>query len=503
MICEKDLDQLQIFTTPFEQTLDLENRWVKFAKIMPWGKISSYYYSRMCKHNGAATKDARIVLGALIIKHHEGLSDEGTIEMIQENIYMQYFLGLPSFKPDAIFNASLFVEIRKRLGLDYWNEINEIIIKHNAPKKKESSSSIVSKDDEIDKANNISPCKKNKVESLEKLPTNEGTINIDATIIEQDIQYPTDLGILNESREKLEELVDIICYKTGQSKPRLYRVNARKKYLNIAKKKKKTHKVIRKAVGQQLGYVKRNLKHIELLLMDYVELDWIFTKYELKYLQVINEVYRQQKEMHITKTHSTPIRIVSIHQPHVRPMVRGKAGAPVEFGSKIGVCVHNGLTYLDRLSWDSYNETEDLKISAEHYKIRHGYYPAKINADQIYITRENRRWCKENNIQLNGKPLGRPTEQTKERIKELRQAVGERNCVEGKFGQAKRWYGLSNIYAKLKTTSESMIGATIVVLNLIRLVQQHGYTFIKTMANHLITIFLNRFYPNFIVGLFK
>ena len=66
MICEKDLDQLQMFTTPFEQTLDLENRWVKFAKIIPWGKINSYYYLRMSKRNGAATKDARIVLGALI-----------------------------------------------------------------------------------------------------------------------------------------------------------------------------------------------------------------------------------------------------------------------------------------------------------------------------------------------------------------------------------------------------------------------------------------------------
>jgi hypothetical protein len=192
---------------------------------------------------------------------------------------------------------------------------------------------------------------------------------------------------------------------------------------------------------------------------------------------VINETYRQQKEMHTNKTHSTLNRIVSIHQPHVRPMVRGKAGSNVEFGSKIGVCVHNGLTYLDHLNWESYNETEDLKTSAENYKKRNGYYPAKINADQIYITRINRKWCKTNNIQLNGKPLGRPTEQTKERIKELRQAVGERNCVEGKFGQAKRCYGMGNIHAKLKTTSESMIGAIVVVLNLIRLVQQYVQTF--------------------------
>ncbi len=145
----------------------------------------------------------------------------------------------------------------------------------------------------------------------------------------------------------------------------------------MQRKKKRTYKIIRKAVGQQLNYVNRNLKRIEFLLTDYIATDWIFTKHELKYLQVINEVYRQQKQMHSTKTHSTTNRIVSIHQPHVRPMVRGKAGSDVEFGSKIGVCIHNGLTYLDHLSWDSYNETEDLKTSANNYKKTQWIFPSK------------------------------------------------------------------------------------------------------------------------------
>lgn len=488
MICVKDENQVLLFETPFEKTLDKNNRWIKFSKIIPWDKVSNYYNQRMCNKNGAVTTNARIVLGALIVKHHENLSDVGTIESIAENIYMQYFLGLPSFKTEAVFAPSLFVEIRKRLGLDYWNEINEIIIKHNSPKKEDDNKSII---------------KENTDKETTEIPSNKGTINIDATIVEQDIQYPTDLGILNESREKLEELIDIICGKTGQIKPRLYRINARKQYLNVAKKKRRTYKIIRKAVGQQLNYVNRNLKKIELLLTDYNAIDWIFTKHELKYLQVINEVYRHQKEMHTTKTHSVANRIVSIHQPHVRPMVRGKAGSDVEFGSKIGVCIHNGLTFLDHLSWDSYNETEDLKTSANNYKKRNGYFPAKINADQIYITRVNRAWCKENNIQLNGKPLGRPTEQTKERIKELRQAVSERNCVEGKFGQAKRWYGMGCIHAKLKATSESMIGAIVVVLNLVRLVQQHAYTFVKIIKDKIINILLMMFYPKLTAGLFE
>jgi hypothetical protein len=451
MIVKKLQNQGVLFESPFDQELDPGNRWIKYSRIIPWDQLSDFYLSRMDSKMGAAIKDARIVLGALIIKHHESLGDEATIFAIQENLYMQYFLGLTSFKRDAVFAPSLFVEIRKRLGLDYWQAINEIIIKHNQP-----AAAAIDQGDVSD---------------------NAGTINIDASIVEQDIQYPTDLNLLNESREKLEDLIDEICLKTNQEKPRTYRINARKLYLNTAKKRKKTKKEIRRSVGVQLNFVKRDLKHIESLLCNYDDLRGLLNKYQLNYLQVVNEVYRQQRQMHSNRVHSVENRIVSIHQPHVRPMVRGKAGADVEFGSKIGVCVHDGLTYLDRLSWESYNETEDLKISAENYKKRNGFYPAKINADQIYITRNNRKWCKENNIELNGKPLGRPTAQTKAKLKELRKSVSERNCVEGKFGQAKRWYGMGNIHARLKATSESMIGAIVVVLNLIRLVQQHVLTF--------------------------
>lgn len=481
MIVGTNTAQGQLFATPFEQELDSNNRWITYSKVVPWNKLSGYYYSRMDKKMGAGTIDARIVLGALIIKHHEGLSDEGTIESIQENLYMQYFLGLPSFKREAVFVPSLFVEIRKRLGLDYWQEINEIIIKHHTEQDKRNSEN-----------------KNNTTATLEEpvveVPSNQGTINLDATIVEQDIQYPTDLGILNESREKLEAIIDVICLETDQEKPRSYRITARKKYLNVAKKKRRTHKEIRKAVGVQLNFVGRDLKHINTLLSSYSDLSSILNKHQLKYLQVIHEVYRQQKGMHADHTKSTSHRIVSIHQPHVRPMVRGKAGCNVEFGSKIGVCVHDGLTYLDHLSWESYNETEDLKTSSQNYKKRNGHYPEKINADQIYITRENRRWCKDKGIQLNGKPLGRPTEATKERIKELRQAVSERNCVEGKFGQAKRWYGMNSIHARLKATSESMIGAIVVVLNLVRLAKEHGQTFVL----HLIVKLEMLFWPIFL-----
>ena len=64
-----DSNQVQLFSTPFEQELDLENRWVKFSKVIPWNKLSGFYYSRMSSGMGAGTTDARVVLGAIIIKY--------------------------------------------------------------------------------------------------------------------------------------------------------------------------------------------------------------------------------------------------------------------------------------------------------------------------------------------------------------------------------------------------------------------------------------------------
>lgn len=478
MINPKSHSQYVLFPNPFDEHLDSENRWVKFSKILPWDKLASYYHKHMDSVMGAGALEARIILGAVIIKHHENLSDEGTIEAIQENLYMQYFLGLPTFNKEKVFAPSLFVEIRKRLGTTYWQDINTVIIEHNTKKK----------DDDLDENNAIE---------------NEGTINMDASVFEQDITYPTDLKILNDSREKLEDIIATVCLKTNQEMPRTYKRVARRDFLNVSKKRKCTYKQIRKGNGKQLNYVCRDLKHIDTLLKNQTDLTNILDKHQLKYLQVINTAYDQQHYMHKNRIHKVEDRIVSIHQPHVRPIVRGKAGKPVEFGSKIGITIHNGLTYLDNLDWNNYNEADDLKVSARNYKTRNGYYPKKINADQKYMTRANRDWCKSNKIFLSGKPLGRPSEKTKEQTKELKKSASERNCVEGKFGQAKRFYINDAIRARLRKTSESMIGAVIVVLNLIRLVQQYAKAFLNFWIDKIAYYVFRKFYIIDRSGLFE
>lgn len=183
---------------------------------------------------------------------------------------------------------------------------------------------------------------------------------------------------------------------------------------------------------------------------------------------VLRCVYEQQLPLHQTRGTRIEHRIVNIHQPHVRPIVRGKEGAKVEFGSKLQVSLVNGFTFIDHLSWDAFNEGQYLKVSIENYRKRFGFYPKEILADQIYCNRQNRNDCKELGIKLVAKPLGRPSS----KAVAVHLSPGERNPIQGKFGQAKIAYGLDNIKAKLKATSESCIATIALVLNLVRMTRQ-------------------------------
>ena len=177
--------------------------------------------------------------------------------------------------------------------------------------------------------------------------------------------------------------------------------------------------------------------------------------------------------------HRVEDRIVSISQPHIRPIRRGKAGAETEFGSKLMISVVDGYTRIEKLSWDNFNEGPLLIGSVEAYKKRYGNYPESVHVDKIYLTRENRNYCKEHGIRISGPPLGRPKikENKNREAKKLEaQDARDRIPVEGKIGNCKRKYGLDRIYAKKISTSECEIAVGILLLNLDK--PHCGYIFV-------------------------
>ena len=269
------------FDWPFQSALDENNRWVKLSQCIPWDALAQGYYQGLSLKQGCPAKDARLVIGAVIIKHKLCLSDRETVAQIQENPCLQYFVGFPGYQMAAPFAPALFVEIRKRMG----QGVFEVI---------------------------------------------------------QGAALPL---------------------------PR-----------------------------------------------------WLSYRY-----QVIQHVYAQQWAMYRDKRHRCDDRIVSISQPYVRLIVRGKLDRPVEFGARLSVSLSDeGLARVDPLRWDAFHEGADLQAQVEACRQRYGVSPEVVLGDTIYGTRDNRRYLKQCGIRFAGKPLGRPKKVTEANREELKQLKAQR-----------------------------------------------------------------------------
>jgi len=137
--CSQKQLSLTEFEWPFQVALDETNRWVKLSQCIPWDELAEGYYQSLTKRAGRPAKDARLVIGAVIIKHKLCLSDEETVAQIRENPYLQYFVGLPGYQMEAPFAPSLFVEIRKRMGQSVFDVFQGAIIDAVESKKKSRS----------------------------------------------------------------------------------------------------------------------------------------------------------------------------------------------------------------------------------------------------------------------------------------------------------------------------------------------------------------------------
>lgn len=439
--------RLSDFKQPVGMNLKESNRWVKKAQTIPWTEIEKRYAALFTNRKGNVAKPLRLALGACIIQAEYGYSDEETALQIQENPYLQYFCGYAGYddsKPP--FDPSLMVYFRKRLTAEVLGEINEMILR-DAIKTEEKKDD---NDDDNDDGGN------------------SGTLTIDATCAPSNIRYPQDVSLLNEARENAEKLLDVLHDPADGKKPRNYRKRARKDYLKYARSRKHTAQKTRAAIRKQLGYLKRDLDAIDAKL----SLGKKLSQRQNERLGTLRKIYEQQKYMYDNKVHSVSDRIVSVSQPFIRPIVRGKAGKPVEFGAKLDISVVDGWTRLEYYSFDAYNEAGNLQEIAERFREREGHYPKRILADKIYRNRENLAYCKEHHIRLSGPALGRPKKDAVPDKKQAHLDECERVEVERCFSLAKRKCGMGLVTAKLQETAAHVIAMSILVLNLRRI--QHA-----------------------------
>ena len=442
--------RLSDFKQPMGMNLKESNRWVQKAMIIPWNEIEKRYAALFTNRKGNVAKPLQLALGARIIQAEYGYSDEETALQIQENPYLQYFCGYEGYDDSRLpFNPSLMVYFRKRLTPEIIGEINEIILRDAVnPEEKD--------DDDDDDRNNE-------------------TLIVDATCAPSNIRYPQDVSLLNEARENAEKILDELHDPADGKKPRTYRKRARKDYLQYARSRKHTTKKTRQATRRQLQYLKRDLENIDRKLM----MGKTLTDRQKARLDTLRKIYEQQKYMYDHNTHSVPDRIVSVSQPFVRPIVRGKAGKPTEFGAKLDISVVNGWTRLETYSFNAYNESCNLQEIVERFKEREGHYPERVLADKIYRTRENLRYCKEHNIRMSGPALGRPKKTIEYDAKQAHADECERVEVERRFSLAKRKCGIGLVRAKLQETAAHVLAMSVLLLNLKRI--QHTLFLLVTL----------------------
>ena len=442
----KDYEHQQLSFFHFNSScgiaLDEENEWIKNADRLPW-KAWETLYAAMFREKGRMARSCRMVIGALIIQMRMGFTDRDLVKQIQENPYYQYFLGLDEFQHLPPFDPSLLVVWRKRLGLEFVIKINDMLC-DAMPVQKKSSKSF----------------------GLKVSGTLVATQVCDATVAPQKIRYPQDTSLLNEGRKKLENIIDSVCKQNSLKKPRTYRKIAHKEFLAFAKAKKPSHEKIRAAVKAQLGFVNRDLKYIDGFLASGYALD---NKYKDN-LTTIRKLYEQQKYMYDNNTHKVPDRIVSISQPYVRPIVRGKASKPTEFGAKLHLSIDDrGFARIEHLSFDAYNEGPMLIQALEAYKYRNGHYPARVLVDQIYRTTDNITFCKKNGIRISGPKLGRPAKDKTKRKSDKKisdQDNVDRIQIERFFSTAKRKNGMGLIDRKREDSSLMTIAFSVLVTNI-------------------------------------
>lgn len=436
------------------ERLPKTNRWVQMGDALPWGEYEKVYNERLKNDKvGASNRPGRMVIAALIIKHKLSLSDEETILTIQENPYMQYMCGLTEYSDQPIFDPSLFTTIRKRITIEDVNALTLELAK-KAQQKKDK--------DDNDEDNTFSG------------KTQPTDVKADATCADAEVRYPTDIDLIEDGSKYIDRMIDKVCGIKKIRKPAgVERNRIRAIYLNVIKRKHKGSKLVKDALTRMLPLLYRDI----LTLLNLIGVDdetyGRFNCTQKRTIQAVIDMYHQQEEMLREGKHTCENRIVSIHQPHVRPIVRGKAKAKVEFGAKIGVSIVSGYSFIDHHSWDAYNEASDLTVHIEKYKERFGCEPKRFFGDKIYLNRENRRILKEKEIQIMGRPLGRPPKNpTQEQIERERIGVSLRNEAEAQFGTGKRTYRANNIRAKLPQTAECWTAMCYFVKNLAKFMRE-------------------------------
>ena len=301
------------------------------------------------------------------------------------------------------------------------------------------------------------------------------TVYTDASCYESHMRFPTDVKLLWECVERAYEMMCGISSSLGEHRMRTKYNDIAKANLSYRKQRKHTHKQTRKMISRQLALLGKLLGEIRRQVRVHADIS-LLTDKQKDMFEVITKVYRQQKNHYNSgdARESIPDRIVSVSKPYIRPIVRGKETKSVEFGAKCNNILIDGISFIEKLSFNAFNEGTRLKHCVSLAQKLTGVEVKKIGGDQGYSGNDNRTFCKDNGIETSFTQKGRTSKnETKNAIKRELARV-RATTMEGSFGTQKEHYGLRKVIARIKTTEILFIFFGIHTANVVNLARRES-----------------------------
>ena len=303
---------------------------------------------------------------------------------------------------------------------------------------------------------------------------NLDTFYTDATCYESDMRYPTDQKLLWECVEKSYSVMCQMSGRLGIHRPRTKYLDVEKANMGYVKQRKHCKSQQRKLTRRLIHLLGKILKEIRKMIREHDD-GGVLSVRELSVLDIITKVYRQQKN-HFNSNNpreSIPDRIVSVSKPYVRPIVRGKEVKNVEFGAKCNNILVDGISFIEKLSFNAFSEGTRLEHCIKMHKRLFKVDAKKIGGDTGYAGTSNRDLCKQRGIQTSFVKRGRPSA---ERIEKdfVRQELARvrATAMEGSFGTQKEHYAMRRIKARKKKTEILYIFFGIHTANIVHLAER-------------------------------
>ena len=301
------------------------------------------------------------------------------------------------------------------------------------------------------------------------------TFYTDATCYESEMRYPTDQKLLWECNEKVYSIMCAVCQRLGIHRPRTKFLDVEKASLAYVKQRKHSKSQQRKIIRRLIRLLGKILQEIRKTCRNHDDMEDVLTVKEKNVMEIVTKVYRQQKN-HFENDNpreSIPDRIVSISKPYVRPIVRGKEVKNVEFGAKCNNIQVDGISFIEKLSFNAFNEGTRLEHCIKMHKRLFKVDAKKIGGDTGYAGTANRNLCKEMGIQTSFVNRGRPSADKKDKDYVRQELARVRaTAMEGSFGTQKEHYDMRRIKARKKKTEILYIFFGIHTANVVHLAER-------------------------------